>query len=321
MGQQSVSMKIKKTYDRSSVYMLPHPSSVNHRDDVDLSVDLGKFQLKIPIIASPMKGIINPELVIKMDEWGGIGILHRFVDNVTFMENIAKVQSHKFGVAVGLNDPRYKFALDAGANILCVDVANGYLSDLWKFCEEVSAYAYENKYETLLMAGNVITINGATALCNSGVNLIRVGIGTGGLCSTRQKTKIGMGHFTTLQQFWYTNSYLPTIVSDGGIKEPGDVVLDLAAGADLVIIGSLFGQTMECDNDENMIYGMASKKLQQDYFGYIKSIEGKEAKVEKTISFDDFMDRFLYSIKSSFTYQGVRNIQELKDSAEFVVIQ
>jgi len=312
-------MKIKKTYDRSSVYMLPHPSNVNHRDEVDLSVDLGTFQLKIPIIISPMKGIVNPELCLKIDEWGGIGILHRFVSDEEFITNISIVQGHKFGVAVGLNDSRYKFALDAGANILCIDVANGYLTDLQYFCEEVSAYAYEHKYQTLIMAGNVITLEGAINLMDSGVQLVRVGIGTGGLCSTRQQTKIGMGHFTTLQDL---NALVGcAIVSDGGIKTAGDVILDLASGADLCMIGSLFGQTMESDNEDGKVYGMASERLQQEYYNYVKSIEGKEVELKKTISFDNFMERFIYSMRSSMTYQGAHNIQELKENVEFVVIQ
>ena len=312
-------MKIKKTYDRSSVYMLPHPSNVNHRDEVDLSVDLGTFQLKIPIIISPMKGIVNPELCLKIDEWGGIGILHRFVSDEEFITNISIVQGTKFGVAVGMNDNRYKFALDVGANILCIDVANGYLTDLLMFCEEVSAYAYEHKYQTLIMAGNVITLEGAVNLVASGVNLVRVGIGTGGLCSTRQQTKIGQGHFTTLQDVRPLIDC--AIVSDGGIKTAGDVILDLASGADLCMIGSLFGQTMESDNEDGKVYGMASERLQQEYYNYVKSIEGKEVELKKTISFDNFMERFIYSMRSSMTYQGAHNIQELKDNVEFCIIQ
>jgi IMP dehydrogenase/GMP reductase len=310
---------MKKTYDRSSVYMLPHPSSVNHRDDVDLSVDLGVFKLKIPIICSPMKGIVNPELVLKMDEWGGIGILHRFVTDEEFTENISIVQGHKFGVAVGMNDTRYKFAMDVGANILCVDLANGYLSDLLIFCDAVSKYAYVNNYKTLVMAGNVVTFDGAQQVSNCGVNLVRVGIGTGGLCSTRQQTKIGRGHFTTLQDY-SEGEHGFYVVSDGGIKNPGDVVLDLAAGADLVMVGSLFGQTYESANHNGSIYGMASEKIQNEYYGYVKSIEGREVEMKQTMRFDDFMGQFLYSMRSSFTYQGARNIQELKDNVEFVRI-
>jgi IMP dehydrogenase/GMP reductase len=310
---------MKKTYDRSSVYMLPHPSSVNHRDDVDLSVDLGVFKLKIPIICSPMKGIVNPELVLKMDEWGGIGILHRFVTDEEFTENISIVQGHKFGVAVGMNDTRYKFAMDVGANILCVDLANGYLSDLLIFCDAVSKYAYVNNYKTLVMAGNVVTFDGAQQVSNCGVNLVRVGIGTGGLCSTRQQTKIGRGHFTTLQDYSEGRQGF-YVVSDGGIKNPGDVVLDLAAGADLVMVGSLFGQTYESANHNGSIYGMASEKIQNEYYGYVKSIEGREVEMKQTMRFDDFMGQFLYSMRSSFTYQGARNIQELKDNVEFVRI-
>jgi IMP dehydrogenase len=151
-----------------------------------------------------------------------------------------------------------------------------------------------------------------------------VGIGTGGLCSTRQQTKIGQGHFTTLQECHSDDPIHRSefrVVSDGGIKTAGDVILDLASGADLVLIGSLFGQTYESANHNGMIMGMASETLQREYYGYVKSIEGKEVELQKSISFDDFMEQFIYSMRSSMTYQGARTIQELKDNVEFCIIQ
>ncbi|MEP0825615.1 MAG: IMP dehydrogenase, partial [Nitrososphaera sp.] len=307
-------LEVTKTYDRSSIYLKPKASFVNSRDEVDLSVDiLNKLRLSIPIIASPMRGIINPILIRKMDEWGGIGILHRFCDDKEFLSNLESVSGCSFGVAVGLNEfDRVKLAVEFSASLICVDVANGYLQSVKTFCAKI-----KDKYpDILLMSGNVVDYEGTKSLNDHGVDLIRVGIGTGNLCRTRQKTKIGFGQFSALLDCSNADGY---IVSDGGIKEPGDAVLDLAAGADLIMIGSLLAQTFESAHN-GKIFGMASRTNQEEYHHSVKSVEGIEESVQKTMSFDNFISEFLYGMKSSFTYQDAKNIRELRENAEFVEI-
>ena len=308
---------MNKTYDRENVFLVPRSSDVNSRDEVDLSVELGSLKLEIPIVGSPMKGIMNPKLVKKLSGWGGIGILHRFCSDEKFRINIDKVQGYKFGQAVGLGDiDRAEYAVEYGAAIICVDVANGYLSSVLDFCDEVANYITQSGHNTLLMCGNVVNMEGVNNLIVSGVDIVRIGIGTGNLCRTKQKTKVGYGQVTALMDCAMSDVFL---ISDGGIKEPGDAVLDLACGADLVMIGSLFAQTFESAHNGE-IYGMASRRLQEDYHHSVKSVEGIEQQVYKTVDFDTFMEEFLYGMKSSFTYQNARNIRELQENAEFVEI-
>ena len=98
---------MQKGLDFDYVLIKPVPSTVNSRDGVDLSVDLGILKLKIPIIASPMKGIVSPELIIKLGELGGIGILHRFYGDYNEWVHIIltlEKKAENFGVAVGLNN-------------------------------------------------------------------------------------------------------------------------------------------------------------------------------------------------------------------------
>ena len=318
---------MKSTYDYSSVYLVPKVSSINSREDVDLSIQLSKtFKLDVPIIASPMLGITSPAIVSGLSELGGIGIIHRFqalVDIRRSVKTILKTTSN-FGVAVGSNGDGFETAkemLDYGAKIICIDVANGYLEKVRGSCNRLSNYISSHNYDCLLMSGNVVTRIGAEGLYASGVDLIRVGIGNGTLCSTRTVTGVGVGQLTALQNCSEMKWPGMKIVADGGIHNSGDAVKALAAGADVLLIGSLFGKCYESEH-KGIIAGMASRRIQDEYYhGKYKSIEGIEKEIVKDVSLDDFISDFTWGMKSAFTYVGAHNIQELKDNVEFCIIQ
>ncbi len=301
--------KIRKGYDFDDVMLIPRLSNVNSRTEVDLSIDLGKLKLNIPIIASPMKGIISIQLIQGLSELGGIGILHRFFkERNDLIFSLNKLNGYTFGVSASIKDRRLiEIAADYGAKIFCIDVANGYTLELLKTCDYISNIISKNNYDILLMAGNVVTYEGAKSLKDSGVDLVRVGIGSGQLCTTRIITGIGVPQITAINDCSYSDAI---IVADGGIRTSGDAVKALAAGADLVMLGSLFGKTFESAHN-GIIYGMASRTLQEEYYHSVKSIEGIEKEIDKKISLADFINEFIWGIKSAFTYLGVRNINEL----------
>jgi IMP dehydrogenase len=314
-----------KTFDYCNVFLVPQPSRVNSRDEVDLSISLSdNLKLDIPIIVSPMKGITNPTIVSGINNLGGLGIIHRFQDESSMHSEIKETLKHlqrenfAFGVAIGLDDPRYNMALDYGANVICVDVANGYLGTVQSFCEEVANRIGFYGYDCSLMAGNVVTGNGARNLRNAGVNLIRVGIGTGNLCTTRQVTGVGFGQVTALQSCFGIDGV--HLIADGGIRTSGDAVKAIAAGASAVMVGSIIGKTKESSHN-GVIMGMASRKLQEEYYhGAKKSIEGIEKEIEKDTTLVDLVSEFTWGMRSAFTYIGAKNITELQQKAEFVEI-
>ena len=188
--------------DFDDVYLHPQTSSVLSRSDVDLSVSFKGLDLDIPIIASPMMGIVGPKLIIELAKLGGIGLLHRFYKNLEeWQYDVGTISSAvgNFGVAIGINadEYTYKYALDWGARVICVDIANGYLTSLYDFCKEIEKTV--PNYNALLMTGNVVCWDGVLALAENGVDIIRVGIGSGNLCVTRNVTGVGKPQLQTIK--------------------------------------------------------------------------------------------------------------------------
>lgn len=330
-------MNLKQGYDLEDLLLVPVQSSIDSREMVDLSMSIGDLKFEIPIIASPMSGIVGVEIIKKLGRLGGIGILHRFYNDITeriIDLEILEESATDFGVAVGLNDMFYKDALSSGASIICIDVANGYLSSVLKFVSEISEYIERHGYNSLIMAGNVATYSGARLLFNEGAILIRTGIGSGQLCTTRNETGVGIPQATAIYdcshaminnlirgEHWIQSKELNPwyTVADGGIKNSGDGVKALACGADLLMIGSLFASCFESDNDGEIL-GMASKEFQEQFYGEVKkSVEGTKKKVEKTIALEKFLDKFTWNMKSGFTYCNSKNINELHKNAEFIL--
>jgi len=153
-------MEIKKSYDFDDILLIPRESRINSRDSVDISTYIGNTELKIPIIAAPMKGIVGVNLIIELAKAGGLGILPRFYsDDVQRATDLSKLYKEcvNFGVAVGLNDNFYLDALETGACLICIDVANGYIDSICDFIRNINDYRSIHDFNCTVMAGNVAT--------------------------------------------------------------------------------------------------------------------------------------------------------------------
>lgn len=311
----------RKGYEFDDILLIPVNSDIESREEVDISnsVNAGYIKLEVPIMSSPMKGIASGELIYSLWQSGGLGFLHRFYDHPDGpRKELESIQSgcYSYGASIGLNgQPSYKEllnSLDYLPVVLCIDVANGYSERVVRHTEEVANYLYEESYcrGTLLMSGNVATKEGAQRLYDAGADLVRVGIGPGALCTTRNVTGVGVPQLTAIKDC----SEVPvSIVADGGIRNSGDIVKALAFGADFVMMGSVFAKTYESAHD-GLIYGMASRRLQEEYYHSTRSIEGIEKRAEKLASTERLIEELAWGIKSAFTYLGVRNIEELHNS-------
>lgn len=302
------------------VLIRPVPSNVSSRDDVDISVKLSdNLTLDFPLLASPMVGVVNGEIAHALSDLGGLAILHRFYDSREDLIEDIKLSSLKnyahYGISIRIGENNLEELLDYYPSIVLIDTANGYTENLLKYCEKVKNKLMKAEYPALLMAGNVATGLGCQNMESAGVDLIRVGIGGGSPCSTRNQTGIGVPNITALEN---CSCYVKNakIVIDGGIKNSGDFVKSLVAGADLGMAGMLYAQCYEAPH-KGTIFGMASRTHMKNKNIQIKSVEGIDINIEKKYSLEQFVREFGYGIKSAGTYLNARNLVEISCNGEF----
>jgi IMP dehydrogenase len=177
------------------------------------------------------------------------------------------------------------------------------------------------------MAGNVATLQGVDDLADWGANSVRCNIGGGSICSTRIQTGHGMPGLETIFECAKTDRQV-SIIADGGLKNSGDMVKALAAGADAVMCGSVFSGTdetpgkimEESDGTRWKNYrGMASKEAQVNWRGRYSSHEGVSARVPYRGSVVKLLEDIERGLRSGLSYSGARSIAELQAKAEFVV--
>jgi len=315
-----ISIHEEQGLDFDDVLLIPVNSDSNSRDLVDTSVSTEFFNLKIPIISSPMVGVSSVRLIVELGKLGGLGILPRFADMNTRRRQIKELREsvRPFGVAVGcrpeIQDREFniiKHALDHGANLICIDTANGYSETVREFTSRIYKYYLLNKSFSL-MVGNVVNQSGSVSLSLLGADIIRVGLGSGSVCTTRNVTGVGSAQLTAIQK---TTTVYSRIVADGGIRNSGDAMKALAFGADFIMLGKLLAQTIESESGKEL-YGMASK-IHQDNNGYkVKSVEGINISLNENekIPLKDFIDRFMYGIKSGCTYLGIKRLSDIANT-------
>ena len=233
------------TYD--DIQLIPAFSSIESRSTIDLSTQLTtNYRIKVPLIASPMDTVCDGEMAVAMAQLGGVGCIHRFNTIEEQVSEIRFVLAHPFDAemwpigtmpivaAVGANGDyleRAQELVNAGANIILIDVAHGF----HKFVMD----AIRNLKQTLpshvdVIAGNVATGNAAYNLQSAGADAIRVGIGGGSLCTTRIKTGFGVPNVTSLIDC--SHAVQVPVIACGGIRSSGDIAKALAVGANSVIL-------------------------------------------------------------------------------------
>jgi len=323
-------MKFQKALCFDDVLIRPRYSEVMSRKDIDISVDLGRnILLEIPIISSPMDTVTEVDMAVKMSTLGGIGVIHRYNsadEQADFVEKcINKPGITNVGFAIGVGDDmleRAQKCLRAGANVICVDVAHGHHA-LMRHALKVLRNTFGNDIH--IIAGNVATLEGFNDLSDWGADSIRVGIGGGSICSTRIQTGHGMPTLQSTLECSRSDRDA-NLIADGGIRNSGDIVKCIAAGADAVMIGSLLAGTSESPGDYQLIgnkkikvyRGMASKDAQIDWRGHYASVEGVSSHVNCQGPLAGVMAELENGIRSGLSYSGCKSISEFQSRASFI---
>jgi len=317
---------MNKAYTYDDVLLVPQYSDIRTRSEVDISGTLGGIPLDIPIISSPMDTVTEASMATAMGTSGGIGVIHRYNDIGDQCDMVVGT-GPSAGAAVGVTgdfSERASALYEAGASFICVDVAHGHHVLMKEALEKLRAKLPADYH---IMAGNVATLAGFNDLADWGANSIKCNIGGGSICTTRIQTGHGLPGLQTILECAKSDRQAQ-IIADGGIKNAGDAVKALAAGADFVMLGSLLAGTDESpgvtfENSKGRRYkqyrGMASKEAQHEWRGRTASLEGVATTIDYKGSVQDILELLQNNIRSGLSYSGARSISELQAVAKFIV--
>jgi len=329
-----IMVPIKEALTFDDVTLAPKYSEVLP-SEVDTSIKLTKFlKLKIPLLSSAMDTVTESKMAIAIAKAGGLGIIHRNLDIKKQVSEVKKVKklSLLVGAAVGAGPREVKRAealLKENLDMIVVDTAHGHSK---KVFEIISFIKKKKNKKTALCAGNIATPEAAKFLLKAGVDVIKVGIGPGSICTTRLVAGIGVPQLSAILNVrgGIKNKNVK-IISDGGIKYSGDLAKAFAAGADAVMIGSLFAGTDETPGKlikkNGKLYksfrGMGSvgamnkgsadryfQSKQKDQSKYVP--EGVEGLAKYKGKVDKIIFKLVGGLRSSMGYLGSKQIKYLR---------
>ena len=220
------------------VLLVPKRSSVDSRGDVDLSTRFTPgLELRSPLVSAAMDTVTEGELAAALSRAGGIGVVHRFLTPEQQAAEVERVpDGERVAAAVGIDEDhlaRAERVLAAGADTVVVDVAHGHLERTLETVGEIAA----EFPDASLLAGNVATPAGVRDLAAAGADGVKVGVGPGSHCTTREVAGAGVPQLTAVDDCAEAASEVGvTVCADGGIRSSGDVVKALMAGADTVML-------------------------------------------------------------------------------------
>ncbi len=333
---------IKEALTFDDVTLAPKYSEILP-SDVDTSIRLtNNIKLKVPLLSSAMDTVTESKMCIAIAKAGGIGVIHRNLDIKHQVTEIRKVKKQKLlvgaAVGAGANEfERAKSVLKENIDLIVVDTAHGHtkkVSDIIKKIKKIKPR------KTALCAGNVATAEAAKFLIKLGVDIIKVGIGPGSICTTRLVAGIGVPQLSAIINVRQgLGKRKALIIADGGIKFSGDIAKALSAGADAVMIGSLFAGTDEAPGKiikkDGKLFksfrGMGSigamNKGSADRYFQKKQIDRSKyvpEGVEGLIKYKGTVSKIIYKLvgglRSSMGYLGCKQIKNLKNKPKFVKI-
>jgi len=325
------------------ILLVPKKSNIVTRGNIKLDTVIGNpirpeafIHLRSPLIMAPMDFITSNAMIEKVISFGGMSILPRYVN---FDERINRlntiplsVDRKLLGFAISIEESRdercIKTLKDLGITVFLLEVALGHLKIVVDAVRDLRMLVDSNVH---IMVGNVSSHEAYKDLMDAGADSVRVGIGGGAACTTRTVTGFGVPVLSSVMDTYEnTNkSEVNGIISDGGIKNNGDVAKALAAGASAVMMGSFFSGHDECDRDKDgrhVFRGSASMEVQKDNNpDLVKDlsnvyVEGVSGFVSPKGPVEYSLNMLLNNIKSALSYSGSENLLDFRENATYIEV-
>ena len=316
--------------DYKDVLILPKRSTLSSRSQVNLertyTFRSGNSWKGVPIIAANMDGVGTLEMDLEFAKhkcmvaltkhYGAPELISHFaqrLDSSIYSLGTSSEDLKKFDEVYNAVGNRYMY--------VCIDVANGYTQAFVNYVRH-----FRDRYPYIvLMAGNVVTPEMTEELILGGVDIVKVGIGPGSVCTTRKKTGVGYPQLSAVIECADAAHGLKGhIIADGGCSVPGDVVKAFAAGADFVMLGGMLAGHKEGGASpfgENKFYGMSSDTAMDLHNGGVanyRASEGKTVEIPYRGEVKHTMQDILGGLRSACTYVGASELKELSKRATFV---
>lgn len=350
------------------VSLMPKYSSFDSRNDSKISTSarlMTDMNLKVPILSANMDTVTASEMCIAMHNAGGMGILHRFYGKFNestkrwepnkslWLDDVKRVQDYTGRVAISIGaspkdvDLVGEILKFTKTPIVLVDTAHGHLK---LSLAQINLLSKTYGSNIRIIGGNVCTAQATQAIIAAGANCVKVGVGPGSNCSTRVVTGCGIPQLSAIMMARRVVSGMQsnaTVIADGGIRNSGDIVKALAAGADTVMIGGLLAGTKETSGELTDQFGGSFKvpeirpgAKKPDYSGAYKlyrgqssahfledlgredvSAEGVHRYIPyKDISATEVIKNLVGGLRSGMSYCGASTLDKLHESATFVEI-
>jgi len=289
------------------IYLVPNLCTVNTRTACKTEYTfLNKFIFNLPVMPANMQTVIDWKTYERYYEYGVIPVMHRFSNSniISFLQGVSTPWK---AISIGIRDEDITLIDEISRlhkskwpTCICIDIAHGHSKAVINQIINIRSLLKDQL--PFIIAGNVTTPDGVKFLQDAGANMIKVGIGGGHVCSTRHKTGFHVPMFTAIQKC--AEAAEVPIIADGGITENGDIAKALVAGADLVMVGSLFAACTDSPalivDGKKEYYGSASEKNK----GYNKNVEGFTVHLRPTMTIKEKVEEIKQDLQSAISYAG-----------------
>ena len=309
------------TYD--DISLIPtQVSRIKSRTEASTICSFLGLKLNVPVISSPMDSVTGIDMAKELSQLGSLGIINRFDSSLDVVLNARNGKGIK-AVSIALNTDLKTIEKIAAKNyIICIDTANANNKEVLKKTE-----AIKKRFDVKVIVGNIAHGDSLDQLENAGADAVRVGIGSGSVCTTSIQTGIGIGQVSSLLNIYYSRAQKKLkikIIADGGVKSPGDVAKAIALGADVVMLGRMLSGTRETPGEVIKYNGQLWKKYRGSASFGVKMrnefIEGEETMVAYKGAVKNVIDGISDGLKSSMSYMNCFNLDELRKTDTFAIL-
>ena len=311
------------TYD--DISLVPtEVSRIKSRTEASTRCSFLGFELGLPVISSPMDSVTGIDMAKELTSLGCIGILNRFDSSLNELLNNGEARSLVHAVSIALNTEMELIEKLAERNyLICIDTANANNRAVLDKTESI-----KKKFSSVkIIVGNIAHGASLKQLVDCGDDAVRVGIGSGSVCTTSIQTGIGIGQVSALLNVFFAREREKiniSLIADGGIKNPGDAVKAISLGADAVMLGRMLAGTKETPGEVIRYNGQLWKKYRGSASFGVKMknefIEGEETMVPYKGTVRNTIDSISDGLKSSMSYMNCMTLDELRKTETFAVL-